>query len=502
MSENILKKLSSVVFEGYIVGGILRDYFLKRPCDDLDIILPCITKPKLKAVSRILNATYFMLDEKNLTYRFITKKDKVQIDISIFLGRNLKQDLLRRDFTINALAYPLSGIDREKIKIRKSKPDGRPSISLVSLDRKKIIDESSSLAHIANKKIQITSEKSFASDPLRMIRAFRFAAQFAFDIDKKTLSVIEKNAKKINSVSGERLQEEILKLLSSCNCVKWLKVMDKSGLLTALVSQFESARKCAEIYYGKGGVLKHTFDVVDRVEFLFSNLKKIFPKFYRHLAVWKESLSLLKLAALLHDIAKPKTAKIIGGRLRFFYHEYRGAEMSAEILNNWRFSKNNVRFVSSIIKEHLRIGNLASNPLITDRAIYRFFRDTDPFSIPLLLLCWADYASYISKPEILKILASSREKPFAIASGGLERAGVKKTLRHLQVINLMFKTYFYHKPKVAPAKLIDGNDVMKILKIKPSPKVGEVLEKVRIAQVEGKIKTRQSALKYIKGLRN
>lgn len=501
MSRNILKKLSILLPDGYLVGGILRDYFLNRPSDDLDIAIPRITKSRLKAVSHILDANYFMLDDKNPTYRFITRQDKMQVDICLFLAKDIKQDLFKRDFTINALAYPLAGISNEKIKVIRRKSNGRTLVSLVSLDKKKLIDISGSLKDISKKIMKIVSEKSFTDDPLRMLRTFRFASQFEFAIDKKTLSLIKKDAKKINSVAGERVQDEILKLLSFANSPTWLKEMDKTGLLTALIWQLENARTCAEVYYGKGGVLKHTFDVIDRIEFLFSNLAEIFPKFYRYLSVWENKINLLKLTALLHDIAKPKTAKVIGARLRFFYHEHKGAEMAGKILAKWRFSRNNIRLITSAIKEHLRIGNLASNALITDRAIYRFFKDTNSFSVALLLLCWADYASYISKPQMIKILARSREKPFAIVSGGLEKTGIRKTLRHLQVINLMFKTYFYHKPKIVPAKLIDGNDVMKVLKIKPSPKVGEILEKVRLSQVEGKIKTRKSALDYIKNLR-
>lgn len=501
MSENILKKLSLIIPEGYIVGGVLRDYFLKVSSCDIDLILPVINKEKLKKIAGGIDAKYFILDDKTQAYRFITRINNLQIDISAFAGRSLKEDLLNRDFTFNALAYPLAGIDKEKIVLKKTRRD-EFRLHLKGIKKSRVTDICGCVADIEKKVIKTPSEKSFPDDPLRMLRVFRFAAQFGFKIHKKTLHQIKQYSKKINSVSGERVQDEILKLFSFDGLVYFLKKIDTCGLLTALVPALESQRNCAEVYYGKGGVLKHTFNVVDRIEFLFENLPEIFPKFRRHLSCWREKINLLKLAALLHDIAKPETAKMIKERLRFFHHEDRGAKMAEDILAGWRFSRHNTKLISAVIKQHLRIGNLAANPIVTDRAVYRFFKDSEGFSIPLLILCWADYASYISKPALLKLRKKSCEKPFAITAGGLKRTGIKKTLRHLQVINLMFKTYFYHKPKVIPTNLINGNDVMKILNITPSPKIGEILESVRIAQVEGKVKTRQSALNYIKKFKN
>jgi tRNA nucleotidyltransferase/poly(A) polymerase len=488
--KNILKKLSSQIPEAYMVGGILRDYFLQKMSPDLDIALPAINTATVKKIAKAVNAQYFLLDEKNMTYRFITKEDKLQMDISVFAGGSLEKDLLRRDFTINALAYPLKEIKKEKIILKKICKDTSPLLKLTLLDKEKIIDPSTCMKNIAGRTVKMVSENSFGDDPLRMIRVFRFAAQFGFKIDGKTSDCIKNKAKKINSVSGERIQDEILKLLSYAGSAYWFGKMDKSGLLKVLIPQLEASRKCAVVYYGKGGVLKHTFEVLDRVEFLFANLKKIFPRFHKKIDVWKEKISILKLAALLHDIAKLKTAKMMQGRLRFFYHEDIGAEMAGDILNSLCCSKNNSKLICSVIKGHLRIGNLAANPVITDKAVYRFFTGSESFSIPLLLLCWADYASYISKQVM----------SFAIKAGGLERTGTKKTLRHLQVINLMLKIYFYHKPKFAPTKLLDGNEVMKALKIGQSKKVGDILENVRLSQIEGRVKTKKDALAYIKKL--
>jgi tRNA nucleotidyltransferase/poly(A) polymerase len=492
MNSNLLQKIYKITGDGYIVGGILRDYFLKRLSYDIDIILPSVNLQTIKKIAENLHAVYFVLDEDRKVYRFITKRDKIQLDISAYIGKNLKEDLLNRDFSLNALAYPLKDLGNLKLAVKKS------AFSLKGLNRNKIIDYAGSLKDINAGIVSVCSDGAFTDDPLRMIRVFRFAAQCGFKINKKTIEQVKKDAAKIVSVSGERVQEEILKILNCPRSAYWFKMINKSGLLKHLVPQLESAGKCAVVYYGKGGVLTHTFKVMENIEFLFENLKTVFPKFHKNLCDWKNKQDILKLTALLHDIAKPETAKMMGGRLRFFFHEGQGAKMAAELLKKWRFSRNNVRLMSSMIKEHLRIGNLASNPLVTNRAVYRFFRDTDGFSIPLLILCWADYASYITTAQLFKILKQSHKKPFVIRAGGLEREGTKRTLRHLQIINLMLRLFFCQKPKIIPKKLADGNDVMKILKIKPSPKVGKILESLRIAQVEKKVKTRTDALKFIK----
>ncbi|MDD2772490.1 MAG: HD domain-containing protein [Elusimicrobiales bacterium] len=477
----------------WLVGGAVRDAAAGRISPDIDIAVP----PKqaqsaAKELAKAFSGNWFTLDDATGVYRVSAKKPfDFQIDVSAFQGKTLDEDLRRRDFTLNAAAYPADApfsIERAQGGIR-----------IAGLDPRRIIDPLNGLAALKSKTVKISGAGVFKDDPLRMLRAFRTAAELDCEISPDTLARIKKDRALISKSAGERVREEFSRLFAAPDTKKWLELMDSTGLLTSVFPELETQRKCAVVYYGKGGVLRHTLDVVDRMEYLLRNLDRIFPQFPEQLAPWRERAAALKMAALLHDIAKPATAKKIGGRLRFFLHEEIGARMAREELRRLHFSNAETRLICAMIGEHLRPGHLAANGEITNRAVHRFFRETGEAGVPLLLLCWADYASYLSYPVLEKLLKDAGKPPFAL-SGKLRRTGPRKTLRHLQLVNLMFSRFFEHAPDVLPERVIDGNAVMKALKIKPGKLIGRVLEEVQLAQVDGKVKTREDALHFLKKL--
>ena len=246
-------------------------------------------------------------------------------------------------------------------------------------------------------------------------------------------------------------------------------------------------------------MLKHTLAVFKRMEYLLDHLDKAFPKYARKLAIVPAQKPLYKMAALLHDVAKPATAKVKGDRLRFFYHEEQGARMAQKILQRLHYSRQDMRLICTMIGEHLRPSNLASNDVITDRGAYHFFRDLDAAALPLLLLCWADYTSYITDAQLRRILPKSAE-PMMSLEQSKKTANVGKTLRHLQVLSLLLKKYFGQPKKIHPSRLVTGQDVMKLLSLPPGPKIGEILEAVALAQVEGKVRDRAGALAFLHSL--
>ena len=343
----------------------------------------------------------------------------------------------------------------------------------------------------------MTNPRVFKEDPLRMLRAFRCGAELGFTIAPGTLKQIKKDAALISQPAGERVHEELVRLFTTSKAYENLLLMDKCGLLCALLPELEPQRSCAQVYYGKGGVLKHTLTVFERMEFLLDHLDKAFPKYARKLAAAQTQKPLYKMAALLHDVAKPATAKMKDGRLRFFYHEQKGAKMAKRILERLHYSRADMRLICAMIGEHLRPSNLASNDVITDRGAYHFFRDLGEAALPLLLLCWADYTSYITLGQLKRILPKSAQ-PMMSLEQAKKTANVGKTLRHMQVLSLLFKKYFEHPKKIQPTRLITGRDVMDELGLPPGPTIGELLEAVAVAQVEGKVTDRQSALAFLR----
>ncbi len=491
-------KLASVITgvfgEVYLVGGALRDALLKRPFKDIDLAVP--PSPDFKArtqrLARRLGASCFPLDEENQVYRLAQRKAPFcQLDIMPFAGGALGPDLKRRDFTINALAYKLT-------PAALFKHDKKTGGFRLLPDRSKVTDLCGGLKDLAAKRVRPVSPGIFKEDPVRLLRAFRVAAALDFTIDPAALKAVSKHSALINSTAQERVREELLRLFESPVSHKWLELMHKHGLLCAIFPDLAAQESCATDYYGKGGVLTHTLRVVERLDHLFENLPAYLPE-YKKIAELMPEPRLLKFAALLHDIAKPPKAAMVNGRLRFFGHEEYGAVMAEKVMERLRFSREETRLVSKIIGTHLRPGNLAANDFISDRAMFRFFRTMGEYTVPLLTLCWADHASYVSAAQLKSMRAKLRAKP-APLSAGLPYNSPKKTLRYMQVLGQLLDVYIKKNMKSRSARLIDGNDVIKTLKLPEGPRVGELLERMHLLQFEGKVKTREQALKALKGM--
>ncbi|HAF95154.1 MAG: hypothetical protein A2X34_01100 [Elusimicrobia bacterium GWC2_51_8] len=492
--KNLCGDILDIFNEAYLVGGALRDAALKKSFKDIDMAVP--RGPRFKAntfkLARKLNAACFPLDAENLVYRLKTRRAPfLQLDIAPYQGANLAEDLQRRDFTVNAMALPLERSLRFAIDNKSG------DLRLPLVDIKKIIDPLGGLKSASKKELKAASPEVFSEDPLRTLRAFRLAARLGFKINPATLRDLKRCARLINKSAPERVHDELLLLLENTRSHYWLGLMHKAGLLCAIFPDLSAQEHCAVVYYGHGGVLKHTLRVVERMDYLFANIPANIPG-YKKITEFFRKPAVMKLAALLHDVAKPPKAAVFKGRLRFFGHEEHGALMCERLMADLRFSREDIRLVSNIVGRHLRPGNLASNAIISDRAIFRFFRIMGEYTVPLLILSWADHASYISQPALVKVRERIQESPLPIPKGGLPYNGLKKTVRFLQVLNLLVRVYVKKNIKLRTTRLIDGHDVIRTLKIKEGPRVGEILEKTQLLQFEGKIKNRSQALRALK----
>ncbi|MDD2804044.1 MAG: HD domain-containing protein [Elusimicrobiales bacterium] len=479
--------------EAYLVGGALRDALLKRPFKDIDLAVPPSADfgARLRRLARKLGAAAFPLDEANQVWRLTQRRAPfAQLDLMPFVGGSLETDLARRDFTINALALRLApGL---KFTARK---DGAFTCKP---PRGGLTDLRGGLKDLAARRVRPVAAAVFTEDPVRLLRAFRIAAALDFTLAPETLKAVKAQAGLIKTTAPERVREELLRLLESPVSHKWLALLHKYGLLTAIFPDLAAQETCATDYYGKGGVLTHTLRVVERLDHLLENLDTYLPE-HKKVAALLPAPRLFKLAALLHDIAKPPKAALIDGRLRFFGHEEYGAVMTEKVMGDLRFSRDEIRLVAKIIGTHLRPGNLAANDAISDRAMFRFFRAMGEHTVPLLILCWADHASYVSAEQLRKLKGRLRNEPKPLPAG-LPYNSPKKTLRYMQVLNQLFTVYIKKNMQSRSARLVDGNDVLKVLKIPEGPRVGELLEKIHLLQFEGKIKTREQALKALKGM--
>lgn len=369
----------------YVVGGYVRDRLLGRPCDDIDIV--CIgdgirlaeavasnlyPRPKVAVYSRFGTAG---LRYDDLDIEFVgARKESYQHDSrkpDVAPG-TLEDDQNRRDFTINALA-----------------------VSLDEADFGHILDPFDGLAHLEEKRIKTPLEpgKTFSDDPLRMMRAIRFATQLGFTIDPETLAGIKANRTRIYIISKERIAAELEKILLTSKPSVGFKLLFDTGLLHIILPEV-AALQGVEDRDGRGHKdnFYHTLEVLDNLCRRSNNL-------------W------LRWAALLHDIAKPATKKYDPDTGWTFHgHEWLGANMAPKIFRNLRLPLGaELEYVQKMVRMHLRPISLTKEQ-VTDSAVRRLLFDAGPDIEDLMKLCSSDIttknprkmARYLEGYEYLK----------------------------------------------------------------------------------------------------
>lgn len=459
--------LSREGVEFYLVGGWVRDRLLGRPNQDIDLAVSGEAEEVAWRTAQAFKGKFVPLDEVNQVARVVFPDEKPwYLDFSKFWD-SIEEDLARRDFTINAIA-----LKPEDFLAGKISP----------------IDPLDGQGDLQRKKIRASRQSVFREDPGRLLRAVRLAAELEFEIEEETAKLIRRDRELINRVAKERLREELLQLLETPKSSPWLFLLDKLGLLGLLLPELLEGKEVEQPKEHAFDVFEHHLQSVAAVERLLESLNsedallEAFPlasKFKDH---FEEEISghrrfvQLKLAALLHDVAKPCSKTIECGRMRFLGHAKEGAEMASSILRRLRFSSEEIKLVSRMIEHHLRPGQLANfaEPP-THRAIYRYFRDTAEVGIDTLFLSLADHLA--SRGPLLN---------------------PEDWRKHLSGIQYMVACRLEEEFRVVPPKLINGHDIMGTFGLKPGPQIGKLLELVREAQAEGKVRNKEEALELVR----
>jgi poly(A) polymerase len=457
----------------YLVGGVLRDVLLERGTADIDIAVKGDALEIAAKVATALGGKYVLLDEINRVGRvvLVDEEGRRELDFSTLKG-NIEQDLAQRDFTIDAMAVDLSRLDKEQIDIQ-------------------LIDPFEGRNDLQRGVIRVVADTAFESDAVRLLRAVRLAAELGFTIDNETETLIRRYSHLIAHVAGERIREELLQLLAVSQARQFLHYLDELGLITAMIPELAQAKGVKQPKEHFWDVFDHSIETVDAVDFLLrrgawgyagEEALAVAPwsaKLAQHFDLEVSSGStrglLLKLAALLHDVAKPQTKAIeANGRMRFLGHASEGATMAVNILERLRFSTKEIKLVEIVVRHHLRPMQMSHDGLPTRRAIYRYFRDTGEAGIDTLFLSLADH--------------------LATRGPHLELA---QWQGHTQLVEYVIGQRFQEESLVSPPKLVDGHDLINIFSMSPGPRIGELLEAVREAQAAGELTTREEALSYI-----
>jgi poly(A) polymerase len=472
--SEISRLLAKKNVPSYIVGGFIRDTLLERETADIDIAVAADALDIAAEIADALDAKFIPLDDINLVGRVILPDSKWQVDFTTFKG-DIQQDLARRDFTIDAMAIEL-GSDIE-----------------ASFNIKNLIDPFNGQDDLQHRLVRAVDDSVFKADAVRLLRGIRLAAELNFSIENTTEKLISKNSALIANVAGERVREELLRLLNIRGAGQRLFYLDKLGLLTALIPELAPSKGVEQPLEHAWDVFDHSLQTVAAVESVLRESPweytdatvlsmvpwsdKLKEHFDREISSGSTGRSMLKLAALFHDIAKPQTKTIEDKRTRFLGHPDIGAAMTATIMERLRFSNREIELVSLLVKYHLRPTQMSHIGMPTNRAIYRYFRDTGEAGIDLLFLCLADH--------------------LAARAAALD---MNQWQEHCRMTDYVLTKHFTEENLSAPPKILDGHDIIKIFQLKPGPKVGELLEALHEAQADGEITTREQALAYIRNL--
>jgi poly(A) polymerase len=491
--------------QGYIVGGFIRDWLLERKTNDIDIAVSGDAIPIARKVAEEIGGKFVLLDDVNDIARVVVIEDEQprgnsqnqeshgaewHFDFSPFMG-DIESDLARRDFTINAMALELSQFVTASTATKRSSRESAtpPAEKRLLL---KLIDPFSGKEDLRDKIVRGVSEQIFEADAARLLRAVRLAAELDFTIEPDTESLICRYSRAITEVPGERIREELLRLLTLPQAAYYLRYLDTLGLLLALIPELADGKGVEQPTVHFWDVFDHSVQTVAAIEFLireseweYGNDAMLSTALWsdmidRHLSQEVSSGSnhkvLLKLAGLFHDIAKPMTKSIDDtGRARFLGHTKQGAAMTANILERLRFSNREIRLVESLVYHHLRPVQMTNGEFPTQRAIYRYFRDTGEVGIDILFLALADF----------------------LASRG-PLVSMKDWGKHCQLINYILAEHDRQQAKILSVKLIDGHDIMDTFGLAPGRLIGKLLTMVNEAHASGELSTREEALALVR----
>ena len=462
----------------YLVGGFVRDLLSERESADIDLAVQADALITAQEMAAALEGKYVLLDEEHGLARVVffsgdevAGKRPCYIDLSTLSG-DIEDDLGRRDFTINAMAVPLESF------LETNSP----------LD---VIDPFRGRVDLDHRQIRVVSRTVFQEDPLRLLRAIRLAAELDLVVLSDTELLIRQSAPLIIQVSGERIHEELVRIFGTLQTGRFVRYMDDLGLLTALIPELESGREVEQPQEHHWKVLDHAIESVSAAGFLlrqgdwrYGDLERLreipwsadLDRFFHAEVVYGTTQAILfKIAALLHDIAKPETRILDKERIRFFGHDQQGAETVRDIMGRLRFSKKETDLVEKMVRFHMRPTQIGHEEVPSPRAVFRYFRDTGSAGISVLFLSLADH----------------------MAARG-PNLDTEQWRWHVNQVTFLLHEYFNKKETVSPPSLINGHDLIRLFKLKPGPKIREILESVKEAQAAGEIGTRDEALSYVK----
>ncbi|MFE9663093.1 MULTISPECIES: CCA tRNA nucleotidyltransferase [unclassified Streptomyces] len=460
VADELARQFQKAGFSLALVGGSVRDALLGRLGNDLDFTTDARPADVLKIVRPWADSVWEVgiafgtvgcqkdAEVENAAAPGETAVQRFQIEITTYrseaydrtsrkpevsYGDSIEDDLVRRDFTVNAMA--------------------------VALPEKEFVDPYGGLGDLAGRVLRTpgTPEESFSDDPLRMMRAARFAAQLDFEVAPDVVVAMTEMADRIGIVSAERVRDELNKLILSAHPRKGLTLLVETGIAERVLPELPALRLERDEHHRHKDVYEHTLIVLEQA-----------------MALEQEGPDLvLRLAALLHDIGKPRTRRFEDdGRVSFHHHEVVGAKMTKKRMTALKYSNDLVKDVSQLVELHLRFHGYGTGEW-TDSAVRRYVRDAGPLLERLHKLTRSD--------------CTTRNKRKASA---LSRAydGLEERIARLQEQEEL--------DAIRPD--LDGNEIMQILGVGPGPAIGRAYAHLLELRLENGPLERDAAVAALK----
>jgi poly(A) polymerase len=457
--EASLAELRDALFplgeDAWAVGGGVRDALLGRPVADVDVAIAHDAQAAATALARSRGAQRFSLSREFGSWRVHGGRLPFDVDITPIQGESLDEDLGRRDFTVNAIAAPVIGGP--------------------------IVDPLGGIRDLKGRRMRLVSSSALSADPVRLLRLARQAHQLGFWIDEEAMSRAREDASSLWSAPGERLRDELGRILRLDAAAEAIVALDRLGVLGALVPELEQGRGLEQSPYHHRDVLGHTLEVIEGVATLNANPELVFRSRSDAVArVLAEPLAddlthgqALLLVAIMHDAAKPATRAVQpDGRVTFMRHDIEGAELADRLCRSLKTSNRLREFVVHCVRWHLPLGFLVHHQPLSLRRMFRYLKLTAPYEVDIIVLSAAD----------------------RLATQG-PRVRQNQIDRHLDVARQMLAADLELKSRdLRP--LIPGDELAAHLGRDPGPWLGDVLDALEEEQAVGAISTPDGAVTF------
>ena len=459
----------------FLVGGYLRDRLLGRPSHDLDLAIHGDPSECGHELARFLGGTPVQIPARWVCRIVLPSGGGGQdyLDLAGFPA-DIHGDLEGRDFTINAMALPLELWDAENWE-------------------EQVLDPMGGMADLSRRIVRATGDFVFEADPGRLMRAVRLAGGLGFRLDPATARLIRSNAGLVHRVSPERVRDELLAIFAGDRSRVVLEILDRLDLLCRVIPELDVTKGVSQPRVHYWDVWGHSIHAVETAELVTrghqnSPIYSMVPWTPESEAYFGEIVSdghtrrtILKLTALLHDIAKPQTKTVDAtGRTRFLGHSEEGARICEDRLAQLRLSSRGIAMVSKMVEQHLRPASMNQGAeMPSRRAVYRYFRDLGEVATDTIYLAMADYLA-AKGPEV----------------------SYDDWARHARIMAHIMETGAEQLSPQRPARIITGHDLMREMGLSQGPLIGELIERINEAHAAGELASQQEALEFAAALVN